>query len=273
VAAIFQELARMQANGERGVLVVVTDVDGHAPQVVGAKMIVRPDRSIVGTIGGGRVEHVVQDRALAVLESGRADRASFQLKAELGMCCGGRMEVYMEPVVVTERLFLFGAGHVAEPTCAFAAECGFEVTVIDERPDFNTEARFPGATRRHVAEHGDVFSSLEISARDYVVITTHNHDYDRDILARCLRTDARYIGMIGSTQKVKKTFSQLRLEGLTDADLARACTPIGLDIFAETPAEIAVSIVGELIRQRREDGSGKKTRGAEVVSLKQGGGS
>lgn len=261
----------MQASGDRGVLVVVTAVDGHAPQVVGAKMIVRPDRSIVGTIGGGRVEHVVQDRALAVLKSGRPERTSFQLKAELGMCCGGRMEVYMEPVVVTERLFLFGAGHVAEPTCAFATACGFEVTVIDERSDFNTQERFPGASRRQVAEHGDVFSALEIGPRDYVVIATHNHDYDRDILARCLRTQARYIGMIGSTQKVKKTFSQLRLEGFTDGDLDRACTPIGLDIFAETPAEIAVSIVGELIRQRRERTSEKKTRGAEIESLKQGG--
>lgn len=263
----------MMASGERGVLVVVTAVDGHAPQVVGAKMIVRPDRSIVGTIGGGRVEHVVQDRALAALAAGRPERASFQLKAELGMCCGGRMEVYMEPVVATERLFLFGAGHVAEPTCAMATACGFEVTVIDERPEFNSEARFPDASRRHIAEHGDVFASLEMGPRDYVVITTHNHDYDRDILARCLRTEARYIGMIGSTQKVKKTFSQLRLEGFEEADLARPCTPIGLDIFAETPAEIAVSIVGELIRRRRQGGSEKKTRGAEVASLKQGGAS
>ncbi len=257
----------MQAAGEPGVLVVVTAVDGHAPQVVGAKMIVRPDRSIIGTIGGGRVEHVVQDRALEVLESGRAERTSFQLKAELGMCCGGRMEVYMEPVVAVERLFLFGAGHVAEPTSAFASACGFEVTVIDERADYNTPERFPQAVRHHVAPHGDVFSSLEIGARDYVVITTHNHDHDRDVLARALRTEARYIGMIGSTQKVKKTFAQLRLEGLTDSDLARARTPIGLDIFAETPAEIAVAIVGELIRERREGPSQKKTRGAEVVSM------
>ena len=257
----------MQASAEPGVLVVVTAVDGHAPQVVGAKMIVRPDRSIVGTIGGGRVEHVVQDRALEVLSSGRAERTSFQLKAELGMCCGGRMEVYMEPIVATERLFLFGAGHVAEPTCAFAAACGFDVVVIDERPDFNSADRFPQASRHHVAEHADVFAALEIGARDYVVITTHNHDYDRDILARCLRTEARYIGMIGSTQKAKKTFAQLRLEGFTEADLERPRTPIGLDIFAETPAEIAVAIVGELIRERREAASQKKTRGAAVESM------
>jgi len=173
----------------------------------------------------------------------------------------------MEPVVAVERLFLFGAGHVAEATCSFAAACGFEVTVIDEREDFNTPERLPQAARHHVALHGDVFSSLEIGARDYVVITTHNHDHDRDILARALRTEARYIGMIGSTQKVKKTFAQLRLEGLTDSELDRAHTPIGLDIFAETPAEIAVAIVGELIRDRREGASRKKTRGAEVESM------
>ena len=257
----------MQSAGERGVLVIVTAVDGHAPQVVGAKMIVRPDRSIVGTIGGGRVEHVVQDRALGVLASGRPERTSFQLKAELGMCCGGKMEVFMEPIDARERLFLFGAGHVAEPTAAMAATCGFEVAVIDEREDFNTEARFPAATRRLTAPYGDVFGSLEIGPRDYVVITTHNHDHDREILGRSLRTEATYIGMIGSTQKVKKTLQVLRLEGFEDEDLARAHTPIGLDILAETPAEIAVAIVGELIRHRRTAASTKKTRGAEVASL------
>ena len=263
----------MEASGERGVLVVVTGVEGHAPQVVGAKMIVRPHGSatpIEGTIGGGRVEHVVQERALAVLETGRPERASFQLKAELGMCCGGRMEVYMEPIVARERLFLFGAGHVAQPTAALAASCGYEVAVIDEREEFNTEARFPEAKRRYVAPYEEVFSSLEISPRDVVVIATHNHDYDREILHLSLETGASYVGMIGSTQKVKKTTKRLRLEGVEPEALARAHAPIGLDILAETPAEIAVAIVAELIRHRRQASSTKKTRGAPVAPLTRG---
>jgi len=267
VSVIYQELARMESAGERGVLVLVTAVDGHAPQVVGAKMIVRPDRSIVGTIGGGRIEHVVQDRALEVLCAGRPAQVSFQLKAELGMCCGGRMEVFMEPIVTRERVFLFGAGHVAQATADMVATCGFEVTVIDEREDFNNELRFPRATRRHRAPHGDVFASLEIGPRDYVVITTHNHDHDREILALSLETSAAYVGMIGSVQKVRKTFSRLRLEGIGDESLARVHAPIGLDILAETPAEIAVAITAQLIRHRRVVHSTKKTRGAEVASL------
>ena len=264
---VYAEILRMREQGLEGALVVVTDVRGHTPQVVGAKMIVRPDGGLVGTIGGGRVEHVVIERAQAALAEGQATHATFDLKAELGMCCGGRMTVYIEPVVAAERLVLFGAGHVARATAQFAATCGFHVVVVDERDEWNSAARFPAPMQRLVEPHGDFLARFAARSTDYVVITTHNHDHDREILGRCAPTAAGYVGMIGSTRKVHKALKQLRIEGLDEATLARAHAPIGLDILAETPEEIGVAIVGELIRHRRAERSRKQTRGAPVRLL------
>lgn len=247
-------------------LVTVIAVDGHTPQVVGAKMIVQPDGAPIGTIGGGRVEHEVIARALECLETGRPALHTFRLKAELGMCCGGQMEIFLEPLRVPERLVLFGAGHVAHALARAAAPCGFELIVIDERADWNTLERFPTARARRVEPVEDALADLALRDTDYVVIATHNHDYDRQILGAVLGTPADYVGMIGSTRKVQKTFRQLQLEGLEERALSRVHAPIGLDILAETPEEIAVAIIGELIRHRRQRGSTKKTRGAAIAS-------
>ena len=264
---VYREIVRMTESGESGAVVTVTGVDGHTPQVVGAKMIVRPDGTIVGTIGGGRVEHEAIARAQEALAEGTPRVVTYRLKAELGMCCGGQMELFVEPLQIPERLVLFGAGHVGCALARSAAPCGFELVVVDERPDWNTPERFPTARQRLVAPHDDVLAELGLRPRDYVVIATHNHDYDRAILCAALRTAAGYVGMIGSTRKVDKTLKQLRLEGLSEEQLGRAHAPIGLDILAETPEEIAVAIVGELIRHRHRVTTSKTTRGAEVANL------
>lgn len=247
-------------------MALVTAVRGHAPQVVGARLLLLDDGRLIGTIGGGRVEHVVLEHARAAAATGRAELFTFNLQAELGMCCGGQMEVFIEPVDAPPRLLIFGAGHVAQPTAALAARTGFGVTVVDERPDWNSPERFPDAERL-VEPHGDVLARTPLSPRDFVVISTHNHDHDREILGRALLTEAAYVGMIGSTQKVKKAARALRIAGLDDATIARARAPIGLDISAETPDELAVSIVAELIRHRRAATSKKQTRGAPVDHL------
>lgn len=267
VMDLYREIVRLTEAGEPGVVVTVTSVDGHTPQVVGAKMLVRPDGSIVGTIGGGRVEHEAIACALEAMETQKARVVTYRLKAELGMCCGGQMELFIEPLQIPQRLVLFGAGHVACALARAAAPCAFEVIVIDERPDWNTPERFPSARQHLLEAHGDVIVALDLKPRDYVVIATHNHDFDREILCATLKTRAGYIGMIGSTRKVDKTMKQLRLEGLDEETLARAHAPIGLDILAETPEEIAVSIAGELIRHRRQHSSSKTTRGADVSHL------
>lgn len=264
---LYREILRLTEAGEPGVVVTVTSVDGHTPQVVGAKMLVRADGAIVGTIGGGRVEHEAIAVALETLETQRPRVVSYRLKAELGMCCGGQMELFVEPLQIPQRLVLFGAGHVACALARAAAPCGFEVIVIDERLDWNTPERFPSARQHLLTPHIDAMVDLDLKPRDYVVIATHNHDFDREILCATLPTNAGYVGMIGSSRKVDKTMKQLRLEGLDEQTIARAHAPIGLDILAETPEEIAVSIVGELIRHRRQATSSKTTRGALVTHL------
>ena len=263
---VFHLISQHLRAGESGVWVVVTRVEGHTPQVVGAKMIVRSNGAVVGTVGGGRFEHVITEKALEVLAHGIPQTVTLRLKAELGMCCGGEMEVYMEPYAPAERVICFGAGHVAESTVACASRCGFEAIVVDERSDWNTMERFATATDRVVVHHADFMSDFQFRATDLVTIMTHNHDYDRDILASVLRVHRGYVGMIGSTRKVAQCFKQLRLEGFEDADLERVHAPIGLDILAESPAEIGVAVVGELIRYRHTGRSRKKTRGADVAS-------
>lgn len=264
---LYREIVRLSEAGERAALVTVTAVEGHTPQVIGAKMLVRPDGSISGTIGGGRVEHEAIARAQEVLESRKASVVTYRLKAELGMCCGGQMEFFIEPLEPKERLVLFGAGHVGCALGRVASPCGFELLVIDARPEWNSVERFPFARTRTLEPYADAIAELTLSARDYVVIATHNHDADREILREALKTEAGYIGMIGSSRKVDKVLKQLRLEGLSDDRLARAHAPIGLDILAETPEEIAVSILGELIRHRRQVSSSKTTRGSSVAHL------
>jgi xanthine dehydrogenase accessory factor len=264
---IFDQITGLMEAGECGTLVVVTSVSGHTPQVVGAKMVVKQDGTLIGTVGGGRFEHVIIEKALSVLETGTPETLSLRLKAELGMCCGGEMEVYMEPLTPAERLICFGAGHVAEHTLALASTCGFQTVVVDERADWNSSLRFPGARQRHVGSHIDFLHDWSFRATDTVVIMTHNHDYDRDILARVLRLHDGYVGMIGSIRKVEKSFKQLRLEGFSSDTLARVHAPIGLDILAVSPAEIGVSVVGELIRHRHQANSQKKTHGSSVESM------
>jgi xanthine dehydrogenase accessory factor len=267
VHEVFEAVLAAQRAG-RGVYVLVTEVHGHTPQGAGARMFVRGDGTIVGTIGGGAVEREVVAQALALPEGGAPKKVSFKLKAELAMCCGGSMEVYMEPVGAPPRVWLFGAGHIAQPTAALAAKVGLRVTVIDERPEWNQPERFPSAERVLGAPLVELERLGPLGPRDYVLICTHDHAVDRALLAHALRTEAGYVGMIGSVRKVRTAQRALELDGFDAARIQSVHAPIGLDLCAETPDEIAVSIVAELIRHRRAPGSGKQTRGATVEPMR-----
>ncbi|NUN14781.1 MAG: XdhC family protein [Myxococcales bacterium] len=263
---IFREAARISDAGERAALVVVTETRGHTPQVPGAKMIVRQDGTMLGTVGGGRFEHVIAEHAAQVMRTGKATTVSYKLKAELGMCCGGEMQVYIEPLVAADRLILFGAGHVAQPTATVAHLCGFRVVVVDERSEWNTSDRFPTAFDRKVLHHGDFLATFRFQPDDSILIVTHNHDYDQELVAACLDVPHRYLGMIGSARKVESAYARLRRDGVPDEKIKTIFAPVGLDIAAETPEEIAVAIVGELIRVRRATTTTKQTKGATVHS-------
>jgi xanthine dehydrogenase accessory factor len=247
----FESIAESLARGQGVVLCLVVAVDGHAPRRPGAKMLVYQDGSIRGTIGGGRVEAEVISKAQALLSAPKSvpEVVRYKLAAELGMCCGGAMEIYFEPCPPAPRVVFFGAGHVARATAPLARSVGFDILVVDDRPDWNAESSFPSATRRLLVPYADALS--EVRASDWVIIVTRNHDDDQALLSALAPRGLPYLAMIGSRRKVERAFSRLRADGVADEIIAQLHAPVGIEIGAETPEEIAVSIVAELIAKRR----------------------
>ncbi len=233
-------------SGERGALATVVRVSGSTPQQVGARLFLCPDGTAVGTVGGGAIEHAVTGELRACLVDGRPRMVVKDLARDLGMCCGGRMEVFVEPIDGRPRLILFGAGHVARPTAQLARSIGFRVVVVDDREDLNTEERFP-ACERILAEPSE--AALATSDRDWILVMTHDHRLDEEALDTYARAPHAYLGVIGSRRKIYRVLSRIAARrGLPS--LERVYAPVGLDIGAVSPEEIAVSIAAELVALR-----------------------
>ncbi len=242
--------ARLTTIREPVALATVIGVDGSAPRQAGARMLVYADGRIEGTVGGGNFEYRVIAAAKAVLADRKPRRFAVHLTRDLGMCCGGAMEVYIEPILPTPLLVVYGAGHVAQPTAALAVSIGFSVTVVDEREEFAAPERFPGCDivcgdgRRHAR-------AQECDERTHILIVTHDHALDQDLLEILLAKPWGWCGLIGSRAKIAKFYLRLRAAGADDALFPRVSAPVGLDVGAETPEEIAISIAAELVACRR----------------------
>ena len=246
-------------SGRRAALATVVRVGGSTPQVPGARLLLRADFATVGTVGGGRIEQVVLEALAETLRDGKTRIVKKHLGRDLGMCCGGEMEVFVEPIESRPVLILFGAGHVALPTAAIAARVGFAVTVVDAREEQNTEERFPGMQRVLMEPVEAVRSGeLPFGEEAYVVIATHDHRLDEDALRACLGKQRRYLGMIGSKRKVIRIFQRI-LQRDPAARLDDVHSPVGLDLGAHTPDEIGLAIASELVQVRR-GGSGGSMR-------------
>ncbi|HJL01571.1 MAG TPA: XdhC family protein [Polyangiaceae bacterium LLY-WYZ-15_(1-7)] len=245
---VTEALLEVLRGGGRGALATVVRTAGSAPQVPGARLLLRPDGQLVGTVGGGAIEQVVVEELRACHADGRPRVVRRDLGRDLGMCCGGRMEVFVEPIESAPRLIVFGAGHVAKPTAALARTVGFEVVVVDDREELNTEARFPGCTRLPF-EPEEAVEDLAPRASDWLLIVTHDHHLDERALDVYARRPHRYIGMIGSRRKVFRVLQRIHARAALPP-LERVYAPVGLDVGAVTPEEIAVSIVGELVALR-----------------------
>jgi xanthine dehydrogenase accessory factor len=232
---------------------------GSAPQVVGARLLLGADGRLLGTIGGGAIEAQVLDACRAALRDGAPQIVKAHLVRDLGMCCGGSMEVFVEVLAAEARLFLIGAGHVAQAIAPVARGVGFRVVVADDREDLLAHPAFADAARvtADVDELEAAFPDL--GPRDCLVIATRDHARDEQALAHLLRRPHRYLGMIGSRRKVHAVLARiLRREqslGRPAPDLARLRAPVGLALGGRTPAEIAVSVVAELLADRH-GGSG-----------------
>ncbi len=245
-------LALLQAGGD-GALATVIGATGSTPQSAGARLLLRADGSTVGTVGGGAIEQRVLSALADVRAQGEPRVLSCDLARELGMCCGGSMQLFLEPVRATPRLAIFGAGHVAQPTATLARSVGFEVVVVDEREELNTAERFPGC-RRELTDVAAALRSLEPGERDWLLIVTHDHQLDEEALRLALLGGARYVGLVGSRRKVYRLLQRV-VSRQGPLDLSRLYAPVGLHLGAVSPGEIAVSVVAELVALRHGVGA------------------
>ena len=252
---IYEEIVSLRRAGRRGAVATIINVEGSIPSYRTAKMLVRDDGSIAGTIGGGCVEAEVWQAAREVMQEEKPRTLTFNLNSDprynTGLVCGGTLEIFVEPVLPPSELFIFGAGHVALYLYQVAQVAGFEITIVDDRGSYASRERFPQAREVIADEMDAVLAKLQPSPSSLLVIVTRGHRDDMRVLQWAVGTQARYIGMIGSKRKVLTVYKELEKEGVPRELLERVHAPIGLDIGAVTPEEIAVAIVAEMIAVRR----------------------
>ena len=250
---VYRAVVRALDEGERAALVTIVSTSGSTPQRVGAKMLVYEDGRIAGTIGGGCYEHDAAGKAREAIRLQQPQLVRYSLNddlaAESGLICGGQMEVYIEPVEPAPHLYLVGAGHVSVEVARIAQLVGFRVHVVDDREKFANPERFPGADVV-VEEIASWLGRVPLPQGAFVVVVTRGHRNDHDAMRQLVGRPLRYLGLIGSRAKIVRIFDALVKDGAAPDSLGGVHAPIGLDIGAVTPAEIAVSIVAELVAVR-----------------------
>ncbi len=256
----YAAIANAIRAGEPLALATIVRVSGSGPRHPGAQMAVWPSGRTLGTVGGGSMEaHIVRD-ALSALsgagESGLHEYSLHEQEPEAMGVCGGTVEVFIQLLQPADTVLILGAGHVAQALAHAATLAGFRVLVVDDREEFLTPQRFPTAELRLVSFSDLQSAGLPLDERTYCVIVTRSHEHDEEALLQLLGQPVHYLGLIGSRTKVRRLFERLQAAGYSAGQIARVHAPIGLDIGAETPAEIAISIVAELILARR-GGSGR----------------
>ena len=268
---IFEEIGRIRREGSEAALATVVGGEKGSPGRTGFRMLVYSDGTILGTVGGGLLEAKIREEALRCLQDKTARLLEYTLDDQsaegIGVLCGGKVKVFVEPIAGASTVYVFGGGHIAVPLVQFAKALEFSVVVVDDREEFANTKRFPLAEVK-LGDFLTVAKSIDFHADDCVVIITRGHQHDEVVLKQCLSTNKLpgYIGMIGSKEKVAATFSHLKQQGVSNELLARVKAPIGLNIGARTPTEIALSIMAEIIAHKygktSEQGSRATTEGA-----------
>ncbi len=256
---IYEQIVELRRQGRRGAVATITNVRGSIPSFQTAKMLVRDDGSIAGTIGGGCVEAEVWQAAREVMEDEKPRTLTFNLnnnpKYDTGLVCGGTLDVFIEPVLPPALLYIFGAGHVAYNLYKVATIAGFDVVVVDDREAYANRERFPDAREVIAEDFEAVTARLDPPESSHIVIVTRGHRDDMRVLRWAVNTRARYLGMIGSKRKTISIYKELEKEGIPAEKFANVHAPVGLEIGAVTPEEIAVAIVAEMIAVRRHAGT------------------
>lgn len=244
---IYQKLIEVEENGESAALCIITKTKGSTPLKVGAKMIVLETGNIVGTIGGGTLEYQVIKDAIAVIKNNVSKTVEFNLVQDLQMCCGGSLEIYIEPIMQKNRLIIMGAGHIGKQVASYAKNLHFQISLVDEREEIINSIQINNITKFNIP-HNKYLSSLTFNSKTYIVICTHLHDYDREILAYCINKPYAYLGMIGSKRKVLVTRKLFQKNNIASNEaLDKVDMPMGLNIGGENVSEIALSIVAKIV--------------------------
>ena len=243
--SIFQKLSTAIENHQPVALATIIDVQGASPARIGFKILVWPDGKFLGNIGGGELEKRIRNAAQEAIKKGRAQSVHYSLKEKgedaIGMLCGGDVTVFIEPYVTKPILLIVGGGHIGRPLSEMARIAGYDVKIVDVRPERGDRA---------------VLTSKEITSNTYVVLITEDHVTDEQALRDILPTPASYIGMIGSQQKIRTILEHLRSGGCEEEQLSQLHGPIGLDLGGRQPAQIALAILAE-IEMVRHGGSGR----------------
>jgi xanthine dehydrogenase accessory factor len=267
---LYREMAALTDKGTPFVVVTVVESSGSTPRKAGAKMIVLPDGRTVDTIGGGKIEAQGTLDALEALKRGISGTKEYALRQSgdhaLGMVCGGDTKLFFEVHIPARTLLLVGAGHVSQKLAPLGKMLDMRVVVVDNREELANADVLPWADEIVIGDQGNVGDLVPINERTAVVIVTHGHLFDKDALRSVLGRGAGYVGMIGSRAKVRTVLSDLEDEGADPAELAQVHAPIGLDIGGQTPAEISVSILAEIIAVEH----GKDRTGRNVATASGG---
>lgn len=267
---IFEEITRLRRIGQKCALATIVQVNGSIPSFESAKLLVREDGSMLGTIGGGCVEAEVWTAAREVIETEKPRHLHFSLGQDAaydnGLICGGQLDIFVEPVIPQPTAIIFGAGHISKSLAKVASIAGFRTVVVDDRETFANRDRFPDADEVHADEYEKVFPQLIVNETSYLIIVTRGHRDDMRVLKWAVGTNARYVAMIGSRRKVINVVRELEKEGIPASAFERIHAPMGFEIGAITPEEIAVSVVAEMIAVRRNPESDWKQLSKSVYA-------
>lgn len=249
---IIEQIFSFLKENKKFAVCTIINTKGSVPRHSGSKMIVLNDSKIVGSIGGGKLEKKVIENALNVIKSNKPALFKHDLLSQHGMCCGGYVEIFIEPVMNNKKLYIFGAGHTGQALAGFAVNFDFDVFLIDDRKEYLDTFSSEKVNKMNL-DHNTALKALTFDENTYIVIVTYEHKLDRDILSYCIHKPFAYLGMIGSDRKIKFT-RQMFLDGniTTEHELNKVHMPIGIDIFAESPEEIAISILAELIKIKNQ---------------------
>ncbi|HPK86780.1 MAG TPA: XdhC/CoxI family protein [Atribacterota bacterium] len=254
--SILEEVLKRVQQKESVALVTIVDVSGSAPGKLGSKMIVNKDGLVAGTIGGGLVEAKAIEEAKLALQKDKGKFLTYELTKEESsledwMICGGSVKLFIDVLTPQEEIIIFGAGHIAVVLSKLAKMLGFQITIIDERAEFANSDRFPEADRILLSEPGPALAEIKNIDSAYVAIVTRGHLKDEEALFLVLNHQPKYVGMIGSKQKNAVIFQHLQEKGVSKQKIEQIFAPIGLAIGAQTPEEIALSIMAEIVKVKR----------------------